>query len=93
MNERRQLMYDNNIEVIERFGPRYTWSSDDKSCMLIREYEELKIDFYPHTGKWKEAGKGRKDQIMYGGVGTFIKWYDERLKELNIVIPCIGEFL
>ena len=83
MNERRQKIYENNIEVIELLGPRYTWSSDEKSCMLIRENEKLKIDFYPHTGKWKKAKEGRKDQIMYGGAGSFIKWYNDQVKEIR----------
>lgn len=89
MNERRQLIYDNNVDVMDILGPLYSWSSTDKTCMLIRERGEIKVDFYPHTGKWKFT-INHAQKIYTGHAGLFIRWYDER--RIN-PLPFIGEFM
>lgn len=82
MNERRQKIYDNNVEVMRLIGPVYNWSDDTKTRMLIREHNCIKIDFYPHTGKWKHSNKRGTQFILSGDAGDFIKWYN-RNKEIK----------
>ncbi len=68
----RQKNYDNNIAVMDLVGPKYHWTDVNKSCMLIKEYGNLKVDFYPHTGKWKHTVNHRQ-KVHNGDAGSFIK--------------------
>jgi hypothetical protein len=40
---------------------------------LFREKDKPKVDFYPHTGRWKAGNK------MYKGGGvSFLNWYKKQ---------------
>lgn len=86
MNERRQKIYDVNIEIMDLLCPNYTWANsadNEPTCMLIRELNCIKVDFYPHTGKWKYT-KNHKQYILMGGAAEFIKWYNEHRRSIEM---------
>ncbi len=84
MTEYKQQKYDENIEIMNLIGSNYLWADPDvKTCILIREPGCIKVDFYPHTGKWKHT-KGRRQIIMTGGADAFIKWYNENKENKEI---------
>lgn len=68
--ERHNEWYEKNMKLLNESG--LSFIKKDTVC-LFREKDNLKIDFYPHTGRWKHGNK------MYrGGAGSFIKWYLKR---------------
>ena len=43
------------------------------SC-LFREPGKPKVDFYPHTGRWRVVG-GQSRKTFRGGASAFVSWY------------------
>ncbi len=43
------------------------------AVVLFREVGKPKIDFYPHSGKWKSGNK-----IYNGGAQSFLNWYKKQ---------------
>ena len=70
--ERHANMFTKNVQIIDQSGMKYEWSSNDKTCMLFRD--GIKIDFYPHTGRWKYNNKMHK-----GGAGKMILFIKKML--------------
>lgn len=65
--ERHQKWYDENMRVL--IDSRIPFIRKE-TAVLFREEGKPKIDFYPHTGRWKSNGR------MYsGGAEKFLKWY------------------
>lgn len=79
MNDRRHKIYINNIEVMNLLCPNYKWAGDldEPTCMLIRENNCVKVDFYPHTGRWKYTDKKGFQHVLSGGAALFVYWYRE----------------
>jgi len=77
--ERHQLKYSENTErVFDHFGPEgmhWQWNSD-KTAMMFREKGKPKVDFFPHTGRWKVGGP--KQEVLSGGAGKFQLWYEKQ---------------
>ena len=53
--ERHEEWYKCNMEELEKSKIPFKWASD--TCILIREKQYPKIDFYPHTGRWRCKNK------------------------------------
>jgi hypothetical protein len=50
------------------------------TAVLFREYGRPKVDFYPHTGRWRIVGapcgaSERDPRPMRGGAEAFVRWY------------------
>jgi len=66
--ERHQKWFDKNMAII--LGMTFIFK--DTVC-LFRETGKPKVDFYPHTGRWKVKNK------MYNGGGqSFKNWYNKQ---------------
>jgi len=63
--ERHQTWYDLNTKILENCKYNFIWSND--TCILFRE-EGPKVDFYPHTGRWRY-----KNKTYSGGATRFLK--------------------
>jgi hypothetical protein len=44
-----------------------------RTVCLFREEGKPKVDFYPHTGRWKV-----KHRMYKGGAASFISWYSKQ---------------
>lgn len=51
----------------------------DTVC-LFRESNKPKVDFYPHTGRWRIVGQpeSRKGKTLSGGAKSFLNWYSKQ---------------
>lgn len=46
------------------------------TAILFREFGRPRVDFYPHTGRWRIVGApGGSQRPMRGGAEAFIRWY------------------
>jgi hypothetical protein len=67
----RQSRFEKNMKFFEEhMKGRYEYKVG-ASVILLRETGKPKIDFYPHTGRWKCRGK------MFGGI-DFLSWYEKK---------------
>lgn len=69
--DRHSAWCEHNIEILSvRMAGRYI---QHETVCLFREQGKPKVDFYPHTGRWKSGTK------MYrGGANAFCAWYDKQ---------------
>lgn len=67
--------YKANLDVLMRSGLKF---SRKPAACLFREEGKPHVDFYPHTGRWREVGKGAPDKTHTGGAQKFIDWYHRR---------------
>jgi hypothetical protein len=62
------------------------------SAVLFREYGRPKVDFYPHTGRWRVVGegpdrrfrtgqRGEDGRTFRGGGEAFVRWYAKQKPE------------
>lgn len=71
--ERHQKWFDQNIKTLANSGMPYTFK---ETVCLFRINGKPKVDFYPHTGRWKSNNK------MYsGGAKSFLNWYNKQSKD------------
>lgn len=68
--ERHSNWYEKNLKLLSNSG--FTYTHKDTVC-LFRELNKPKVDFYPHTGRWKVNNKMKR-----GGAEAFIKWYTKQ---------------
>ena len=72
MNEDKKQRHSDgfgkNMRLLE--GMRFVFK---ETVCLFRETGKPKIDFYPHTGRWKS-----KNKIHRGGAISFINWYSKQ---------------
>lgn len=71
--ERHSKWYEQNMDVLN--SSKIEFVHKDTVC-LFRESDRPKIDFYPHTGRWRTVGKNAK--TFRGGAKSFLKWYSEQ---------------
>lgn len=71
--DRPQQWYEiNRDNFYANFSGRFI---EKDNVFLLRESGKPKVDFYPHTGRWKVGNK------MYrGGALAFYRWYQGRLQ-------------
>lgn len=67
--KRHQEWYQKNCEIIKNSGLDFV----QKDTVILFRDTNCRIDFYPHTGRWKFEGK-----MYQGGADKFLKWYKER---------------
>ena len=67
-----------NTETIDKSGINYE-STNDGETLLFRENNNLKIDFYPSTGRWKF-----RNQMFRGGARQFLNWYKRKLTAIGV---------
>ena len=69
--ERHQRWYEiNRAYFVQHFTGRFI---EKGTTYLLRESGKPKVDFYPHTGRWKAGNKMHR-----GGAIAFHKWYQGR---------------
>ena len=75
--EKHQEWYDINMEILIESDIIF---KDNGNTVLIREDNKPKIDFYPHTGRWKvcRRNSNTKDRFMRGGAKNFLLWYKKQ---------------
>lgn len=67
--DRHAKMFDYNMRVLNDLQGQIDFDFKDTVC-LFRERGKPKVDFYPHTGRWKVMNK-----VYSGGVQSFLNWY------------------
>ncbi|MEQ8463539.1 hypothetical protein [Coleofasciculus sp. E2-BRE-01] len=67
--------YQQNTAIIESAQIPFKWAGKQKVTMLFREENKPKVDFYPHTGRWRVAGVKK---TFRGGAKSFIQWYQKQ---------------
>ncbi len=65
--ERHAQWYRENMEILRASGLRF---EERATAMLFREPGKPRVDFYPHTGRWRAHGWTFK-----GGAKAFLAWY------------------
>jgi len=70
--ERHARWKKQNMEVLEASGLTYR-ATNFGETILFREEGQLKVDFYPSTGRWRVAGQR---DAKRGGARAFIAWYN-----------------
>lgn len=77
VRERKQKQHQSNfvhnMKILGESGLKYELK--DTTC-LFREKDKPRIDFYPHSDKWKALDEGGK--ICNGGAKKFISWYNKQ---------------
>ena len=71
--ERHEKWYRQNMLALQNSGIEF---KRHVTACLFRENGKPKIDFYPHTGRWRTVGKNAK--TFSGGAKTFLKWYSKQ---------------
>lgn len=67
--------HENMIFLEVNLPERFTLKG---TVCLFREKGFPKVDFYPHTGRWKQGNK-----VFKGGAISFVNWY-KKLKRSTI---------
>lgn len=62
---------DENRDIIYRIYPRRF--TENETAILFREIGKPKVDFYPHTGRWKVGTR-----MFSGGAYSFCGWYEKQ---------------
>lgn len=62
--------YTKNLEIL--FESRIPFELK-VTVALFREWKKPKVDFYPHTGRWKVQNK-----VYSGGADSFLAWYKKQ---------------
>ncbi len=76
--ERHERWWSVNMKIIGATAYGYRTENAGQT-ILFRENNKPKVDFYPHTGRWRIAGNPR---TFSGGAKKFIEWYTKaRIKE------------
>ena len=71
--ERRKILYNDNLDfLIENMAGRFQIK---ETVLLFRENGKPKVDFYPHTGRWRVPDK---NELRSGGAEDFLNWYDKQ---------------
>ena len=70
--DRHAKMFEYNMQVLNEQQGIIDFTFKDIVC-LFKERGKPKVNFYPHTGRWKVGTK------MYsGGVKSFLPWYNKQ---------------
>lgn len=72
---RHQRWYEENMKELKKSGLVF---AERPTAMLFREAGKPKVDFYPHTGRWKVVGVPKPPPVQGGGAQKFIAWYKEQ---------------
>lgn len=73
--ENHEKWYSENMRVLSESGLSMMVH---ETAVLFREPGKPKIDFYPHTGRWKAGNK-----MMRGGAKAFLAWYHRQREAAN----------
>ena len=71
--ERHQNWFESNMDAINAANIPYEWRA---TSLLFREPGKPKVDFYPHTGRWRVVGAHSK--TFRGGGKSFVAWYEKQ---------------
>jgi hypothetical protein len=66
--------YQRNLDVLAASGIPFVLR--ETSC-LFRQDGKPKVDFFPHTGRWRTVGmkSPQSSRPMSGGAEAFLIWY------------------
>jgi len=63
--------YEENINLLVGENIPYT----GKGAVLNIKVDDIDVDLYPHSGRWKVNTKDQKVKYRTGGTRAFIRWY------------------
>lgn len=77
MKEERQARHaqwhEENMATLNASGLRFQIR---ETAVLFREAGKPRVDFYPHTGRWRIVGGANgPTRPLSGGAKRFIEWY------------------
>lgn len=63
-------------------GIKFEWDNygHSSNMIIIREHENLKIDYFPFTGRWRYSGRFKPS--YKADAKRFIRWYKKKVEEL-----------
>lgn len=72
--QRHEEAYEKNMQVLAESGIE---CQVRPTTVLFRSASKPRVDFYPHTGRWKvlPTTKNGKARMMRGGAKAFLVWY------------------
>jgi hypothetical protein len=72
--DRHARWRDENLAVLRASGMKF---KERPTSVLFREQGKPRVDFYPHTGRWRVVGVW--DSRTYsGGARAFLAWYGKQ---------------
>ena len=72
--DRHAEWHAKNMTALRASGLRFV---ERETAVLFREVGKPRVDFYPHTGRWRVVGVG-KTKTMRGGAKAFLAWYSRQ---------------
>jgi hypothetical protein len=69
---RHLAWHEENMAVLRSTGLSFT---EQATVVLFREVGKPRVDFYPHTGRWRRVGNRVPAHAMSGGARAFLSWY------------------
>ena len=79
MNKEHADNFEKNIDFLKKSGVEF--KKRETSC-LFREAGKPRVDFYPHTGRWRVVGV-EKFRTKGGGAKVFLVWYEKQGTKAN----------
>ncbi len=71
--DRHAQWFEQNMAVLRASGLRF---SVRPTAVLFREKGKPRVDFYPHTGRWRIVGAPNgPTRPLRGGANAFLAWY------------------
>ena len=71
---RHAKLFELNHAILKASGYKY---ETKPTALLFREGGKPSVDFYPHTGRWKDNSD--KNRMHKGGAAKFLDWYIKRV--------------
>lgn len=73
--ERHAQWYAENMAVLRSSTVPF---EERPTSVLFRQKGKPKVDFFPHTGRWRVVGEGKQRQPLRGGARAFLAWYGKQ---------------
>lgn len=80
--DRHNEWYKSNVAILRNAIQEFPFTDKD-TTLLFRIEEYPKVDFYPHTGRWKVIEKGKKPKMKTGGANAFLVWMRKQRKNTS----------
>lgn len=72
VKSRHQFWYEENLAILRASDIPFKLTPDG-TCCLFRQEGKPKVDFYPHTGRWRVPAK--HTGTFRGQAKAFLAWY------------------
>ena len=72
--ERHENWYAQNMALLRESGLPF---EERETACLFRIEGRPRVDFYPHTGRWRVVGQPNS-KARSGGARAFLRWYEEQ---------------